>query len=231
MNFVRRLRAAALVLPVLAGAGCQSLFQDANDTLVCARDYSDSWHAWKYYRTACPDEYWYPHHYGKGFRAGYRNVASGGDGCPPTLPPSCYWSVCYQNAAGQQKVQEWFRGFVFGANAARVDGVADYNQILTSERLFGRCGPQTSPADVHYFDHGSGWSSDGNHMTPTPTPAPNTPVTPPSAPGAEIPAEPYFPGDAPAPPSEELNESAPRAQAPNRAFLELLQAPDGPVLQ
>ena len=231
MRIVRRLRAAVL-LPVFLCAGCQSLLQEANDTLICTRNEVDAWHAWKYYRTACPDESWYPHHYGKGFRAGYRDVANGGDGCPPTLPPSCYWSVCYQNPAGQQKVQEWFRGFVFGANAARVDGVADYNQIMTSERLFGRCGPQTSPSNVHYVDHGSGWSSDGSSMSPSPTPTPmqTYPDEPPGAPGAEIPVEPYFPEPTPqSPPGQ--TPTGPQALTPNPAVLELLQAPDGPILK
>jgi hypothetical protein len=222
MRFARRLSAAVLVLPLFMSAGCQSLMQDVDDSLLCVRNCSDSWHAWKYYRTACPDESWYPHHYGKGFRAGYRNVAEGGDGCPPTLPPSCYWSVCYQNPAGQAKVQEWFRGWVFGANAARIDGVADYNQIMTSERLFGRCGPQSAPGDVHYTDHGSGWSSDGNHTTPTPTPA--SPIEHPPAPGAEIPSEPYFPEAAP-------GTSGPQAAAPHRELLQLMESPDGPVLK
>jgi hypothetical protein len=222
MNSVQRLRAVALALPFVFCTGCLSLQEECNDTLICARNCSDSWHAWIHYRSNCPDESYYPHHYGKGFRAGYRDVASGGEGCPPTLPPSCYWSVCYQNPAGQQKVQEWFRGWVYGANAARIDGVSDFNTIMTSERLFGRCGPQQAPSDVHYIDHESGWSSDGNPQTPTPATVPSTDH--PLAPGAEIPSEPYFPNAAP-----DLSE--PKAEAPQRELLQLLQEPEGPILQ
>jgi len=224
MNRLQRLRAIALALPFIFCTGCMSLLEEVNSSAMCVRNCSDSWHAWIYYRSNCPDETYYPHHYGKGFRAGYRDVANGGEGCPPTMPPQCYWSVCYQNPAGQQKVQEWFRGYVYGANAAKIDGVADFNMIMTSERLFGRCGPQQSASDVQYVDHGSGWSSDGNHLTPTPQPADDPLLDHPPAPGAEVPAEPYFPEAAPV-----LQE--PRAEAPQHELLQLMQEPEGPMLQ
>lgn len=219
MRIVRRLSAAALMLPLLFGLGCSCLQEEIDEDLICLRNYSDSWHAWLYYRHNCPDETWYPHDYGKGFREGYRDVANGGNGCPPSLPPQCYWSVCYQNPIGQAQVQEWFRGYVFGANAARLDGVADYNQIMTSQRLFGRCGPQGSPGDVHYTDHGSGWSTDGTQATPTPATG-----EPPPVPGTEIPSEPYFPEESPTP-------SGPRAEGQQQELLQLLQSTDGPALQ
>lgn len=221
MGFTRRLLAAAAVLPLLNFAGCQSLIEEADSTLICVRNCSDSWHAWCYYRASCPDDSYYPKHYGKGFRAGYRNVAGGGDGCPPTLPPQCYWSVCYQNPVGQAKVQEWFRGWVYGANAARIDGVADFNQIMTSDRLFGRCGPQSAPSDVHYTDHGSGWSSEGNSTTPTPTPM--SPIDHPPAPGADVPGDPYFPE-----PAAGLTSPSDASQ---QELLQFLQSPEGPELQ
>jgi len=220
MPNVGRLCAAALALPLFFSSGCLSLQEHVNETLLCARNCSDSWHAWRCYQTACPDNPDYPHHYGKGFRQGYRDVAAGGNGCPPTLPPSCYWSVCYQSPAGQAKVQEWFRGYVFGANAAQIDGVADFNTIMTSARLFGRCGPQAAPGDIHYTDHGSGWSSDGSQMSPMSTPA--TDGNPPALPGADIPSKPYFPE--PAPPSSE-----PKAQLPESPAFHFLRIPDGPA--
>lgn len=225
MRIVRRLGAAALVLPLLICLGCQCIQEEVDEDLICLRNYADSWYAWIYYRHNCPDETWYPIDYGKGFREGYRNVAGGGDGCPPTLPPQCYWSVCFQNPIGQAKVQEWFRGFVFGANAAKLDGVAEYSQIMTSQRLFGRCGPQGSAGDVQYSDHISGFSTDGTQLTPTPTPTPATGDGPPPVlPGAEIPTEPYFPEETPVP-------AGPRAESPQQELLQLLQSPDGPTLQ
>jgi len=223
MQVVRRLCAVALALPLLTG-GCQCIQEEVDDTLICLRNYSDSWHAWLYYRHNCPDDAWYPLHYGKGFRQGYRDVAAGGDGCPPTLPPECYWSVCFQNPAGQAKVQEWFRGYAFGANAARTDGVADFNQIMTSQRLFGRCGPQAAPGDVNYTDHINGWSSEGSQLSPTPPSPALEGAPPPHAPAAEIPTEPYFPEE-----TAPLRE--PKAQLPQQELLRLLQSPDGPQLQ
>jgi hypothetical protein len=67
------------------------------------------------------------------------------------------------------------------------------------------------------------------------TPTPASPDTPPSLPGADIPVEPYFPEDTPAFPGETpeppLDPDAPRALAPNAEVFELLQNPDGPLLQ
>lgn len=224
MRNVRRLCAVALALLLLLSSGCLRLREEVNDALLCARNHADAWHAWRYYRHGCPDETWYPRHYGKGFRQGYRDVAAGGNGCPPTLPPSCYWSVCFQNPSGQAKVQEWFRGYVFGASAAQIDGVSEYNQIMTSERLFGRCGPQDAGGGAHYTDHGTGWSSEGSDSTPVPAASPESGQVPPPAPGADTPTEPYFP--------ETIQEtSEPKALAPQPELLQLLQAPSGPAFQ
>jgi hypothetical protein len=46
--------------------------------------------------------------FGEGFRAGYLDVAGGGDGCVPVLPPRKYWSWRYQSPEGQAKTNAWF---------------------------------------------------------------------------------------------------------------------------
>lgn len=70
-----------------------------------------------------------------GFAAGYRDIAQGGDGCTPSLPPRKYWSWRYQSAEGQAKVAAWFSGFPHGARAAEEDGVGDYYQIQVASWL------------------------------------------------------------------------------------------------
>lgn len=72
-------------------------------------------------------------HFGDGFCAGYADVASGGAGCAPTLPPRKYWSVWYQNPSGQRKVQAWFEGFAHGALAAEQEGAGAWGTILTNQ--------------------------------------------------------------------------------------------------
>src|SRR5262245_59264262 len=49
--------------------------------------------------------------FGEGFRSGYLDVAGGGDGCVPVLPPRRYWSWRYQSPEGQAKTNAWFEGY------------------------------------------------------------------------------------------------------------------------
>ena len=71
--------------------------------------------------------------YAKGFEAGYFDVASGGDGCPPALPPKKYWGAAYNSPVGQEHVKAWFQGFRDGAAAARADGVASFGTIYVAD--------------------------------------------------------------------------------------------------
>ena len=71
----------------------------------------------------------YPDDFKAGFLAGYANIASGGDGCTPSLPPRQYWSWRFQSPEGQAKVNAWFSGFPEGARAAEEDGVGSYAEI------------------------------------------------------------------------------------------------------
>lgn len=70
--------------------------------------------------------------FGRGFRQGYYDVASGGDGCPPVLPPRRYWSVRYMNMDGRARTEAWFSGFRYGALVAEQDGVGIFMQLPIS---------------------------------------------------------------------------------------------------
>lgn len=75
----------------------------------------------------------YEREFRRGFIAGYSNVAQGGQGCTPSLPPRYYWSWRYQSAEGQVKVQAWFAGYPLGARAAEEDGVGNYYEIQIAD--------------------------------------------------------------------------------------------------
>jgi len=72
------------------------------------------------------------HDYAKGFEEGYYDVASGGDGCPPALPPKKYWSATYASPVGREHIEAWFQGFRDGAATARAEGAASYGVISIS---------------------------------------------------------------------------------------------------
>ena len=68
----------------------------------------------------------------QGFRAGYEQVAKGGDGCAPGLCPKSYWGWQYQNSDGQARMNAWFEGFPLGVQAAEEDGIGHWSRVQTS---------------------------------------------------------------------------------------------------
>jgi hypothetical protein len=67
--------------------------------------------------------------YSRGFEDGYYDVASGGDGCTPALPPAKYWRATYASPLGQEHVDAWFEGFRDGAAAAKAEGAVGVGTI------------------------------------------------------------------------------------------------------
>jgi hypothetical protein len=80
--------------------------------------------------------------FGEGFRSGYENVASGGNGCPPGMAPRGYWNWKYQSPEGQAKVAAWFAGYPHGARAAEEDGAGLYQQIQISGAMERQYAPE-----------------------------------------------------------------------------------------
>lgn len=138
------------VLTLTASSGC-AIFQgvrdyvEYNDTMndfvlgyrnsVWARQ---AWHERKWQHVGEPQFY----SFGEGFRDGYASVASGGNGCPPPLPPRKYWSWKYQSPEGQAKVAAWFSGYPFGAKAAEEDGAGLFQQIQVSYPIERQYSPE-----------------------------------------------------------------------------------------
>jgi hypothetical protein len=109
------------------------------------------------------------HAFGEGFRDGYISVASGGNGCPPPVPPRRYWNWRYQTPEGQAQVAAWWEGFPYGARAADVDGAGLYQQIQVSHSIEVQYSPDFLEP-----------------MLPEPLPAVNQPPGPTPAPTLEF---------------------------------------------
>ena len=90
-----------------------------------------SWHDNKY---AFADQA-YLADFGIGYRAGYQEVASGGNGCPPPLPPRKYWKWHYETPEGQAKIAAWFAGFPHGAAAAEQDCAGEWMEIPVARHV------------------------------------------------------------------------------------------------
>jgi hypothetical protein len=81
-----------------------------------------------------------------GFCQAYCDLALGGNGKTPPLPPPCYWRAQYRTPAGHACVQQWFEGYAAGAIQAENDGVRTYNTIpLAPGTALGPYGPGNAP--------------------------------------------------------------------------------------
>jgi hypothetical protein len=132
----------AAVLIVSSG-GCSALqgvrdyvqYNDMTDDFVVGwRHYVWANRAWAEQKS-CYAGQAYLHHFGEGFRAGYRDVAAGGNGCPPPLPPRNYWSWKYQSPEGQGKIAAWFSGYPHGAAFAEQEGAGNWREIPVSHSV------------------------------------------------------------------------------------------------
>ncbi len=67
-----------------------------------------------------------------GYRRAFVEVALGGNGEVPSVPPERYWSTCYRTAAGHQLAQDWFAGYVCGSGRALSLYRYQFNEVATS---------------------------------------------------------------------------------------------------
>ena len=90
--------------------------------------------------------------FGAGFRAGYTDVATGGTGCPPPLPPRKYWNWKYQTPEGQSKVAAWFSGYPYGAQAAEEEQAGEYQNIQVSYLIEQQYSPEFQSGEMLDLD-------------------------------------------------------------------------------
>lgn len=131
---MKRFTIATLLLTITMGlSGCASLTDSVISCEMGVRNCVLAQKAWGHWSWVYCDLD-HPTHFARGFKAGYRDILSGGNGCQPTLPPKCYWKPQFQCPEGQCKTHAWFDGFSHGALAAKQDGYGDLGQIPISPR-------------------------------------------------------------------------------------------------
>jgi hypothetical protein len=93
----------------------------------------------------CSDE-WIDSDYGKGWKAGYLDVLTGGDGQPPLVAPRCYWAPSQVLKHGDQKRHDWYVGFQDGAMMASVEPDTHYVKIWNPTPTVQPAGYYEAPA-------------------------------------------------------------------------------------
>lgn len=67
-----------------------------------------------------------------GFVQAYVDVAEGGSGNTPAVPPERYWKRCNRTASGHGRAEEWFAGYRAGAQLAEAECNREFNQVPLS---------------------------------------------------------------------------------------------------
>jgi hypothetical protein len=119
-------RGFAVLIFTLLGAsnGCVVLRECTSDCVTWMQARS------AYRCAACPPDCRHERkHYAHGWKQGYIDVAQGGEGCAPPLPPDRYQSCVYQCSEGQAAIRSWYCGYQDGAHAAFSCGVQQFNYI------------------------------------------------------------------------------------------------------
>jgi hypothetical protein len=71
-------------------------------------------------------------HFREGFVQAHIDLADGGNGVPPAVPPERYWNRRNRSANGYAKAGEWFEGYQAGVAMAQMAGIGSYNDVATS---------------------------------------------------------------------------------------------------
>jgi hypothetical protein len=68
----------------------------------------------------------------QGFIQAYVDVALGGDGMLPPVPPERYWKTCERDPEGYCEADHWFAGYTAGARHALSSSWHAHNQVPSS---------------------------------------------------------------------------------------------------
>jgi len=68
----------------------------------------------------------------QGFIQSYVDIALGGDGVLPPVPPERYWRACKRDPAGYCEANEWFAGYSAGSQRALSSNWHAHNQVPAS---------------------------------------------------------------------------------------------------
>ena len=127
------LLSALAVTLTLPAAGCHIIRAFDETAALTWRDFVWSQRAYNL-RYGTSNEP-YSEHFRNGFCAGYEDVANGGDGYVPALPPEDYRSYEYQSADGAKCVEAWFKGYPAGVAAAREDKTGEHHDVRISRLI------------------------------------------------------------------------------------------------
>lgn len=67
-----------------------------------------------------------------GFQQAFIDIANGGSGALPTVPPPRYWSAPYRTSWGHDKARDWFAGYQAGANSAKCGALQEAQAAPTT---------------------------------------------------------------------------------------------------
>ena len=161
---MKRITTAIMLLTLsIALGGCASLTDSVVSVEMCIRNQVLAQKAWGHW-SWCYDKLDNSFDFACGFKAGYRDILEGGNGCQPTLPPKCYWKPQHQTPEGRCKVHAWFDGFSHGALAAKQDGYGDMGQIPISPTAQANLDRARRPVEQN--DIYSNYSSNGAAQVP-----------------------------------------------------------------
>lgn len=68
----------------------------------------------------------------QGFIQAYVDIALGGDGKLPPVPPERYWRACQRNPEGYADASDWFTGYTAGSQRALSSNWHAHNQVPAS---------------------------------------------------------------------------------------------------
>ena len=83
-----------------------------------------------------------------GFVQAYVDVALGGSGATPPIPPERYWKSCDRDPEGHCEAADWFAGYAAGGRQALASKWHAYNTVPASGE-FSECTQPACAADRH----------------------------------------------------------------------------------
>ncbi|MFK7819103.1 MAG: hypothetical protein AB8G99_10320 [Planctomycetaceae bacterium] len=163
----RLLMPVAIVAVVLGSTGCHHSYQgyrynhSIDKYLARKRASLQAWYVWRQCADQC--QCGRIKDYRRGFIDGYCDVALGGDGCAPVVPPNRYWGWRYQDAGGAECVAAWYEGHPVGVAAALEAG--SHYEIQTIV-------PETSEYEEFRDEFYNRYDDSAKTLVPTAEPAP-----------------------------------------------------------
>ena len=101
--------------------------------------------------------------YSSGWKAGYYDVATGGDGCPPVIAPKKYWKPPVFAEFDPSRRDDWYCGFQDGAACAKCEPDHHYLQAYLPPRT---CCPVQAASCPQVFEEATDFPLEHIHSDP-----------------------------------------------------------------